>query len=326
VTPVLSIQDVTVRYGELAAVRGASLDVEPGSITTLIGETGCGKSSLALACMRLLPRTGSITGRILIDGSDVVPMSRDDLRTIRGNKVGFVTQDAMAALNPVLPIRRQIAELLEVHAGSSRSDAHRSAVDVLRTVQIHDPEGVARLYPHQLSGGMRQRVMIAMALALSPKLIVADEPTTALDVSTQAEILRLVTYLRSELQASILWITHDMGVVAELADVVAVMYAGRIVERGPATQIFDAPMHPYTEALLRTLSDLRGGERGNPMYQVPGQPPALGAGIPGCAFHPRCPRASDVCAEIDPPSEEVGGASVACHHARLPGDLSASRV
>ncbi len=321
---VLSIEDVWVRYGDLAAVRSANLEVQPGQVAALIGETGCGKSSLALATARLLPANARITGRIAIDGQDIVPMSREELQTVRGIKVGFVTQDAMAALNPVLPVRRQIGEMFEAHRGRNRHDAEELAVEALRSVQIHDPEGVARLYPHQLSGGMRQRVMIAMALALSPPLIVADEPTTALDVSTQAEILRLVAALRHELGTSILWITHDMGVVAELADIVAVMYAGRIVEQGTAEQVFDAPRHPYTEALLRTLRDLRGGERGGHMYQVPGQPPSLDSAITGCPFHPRCERASQVCTDIDPRPEVSDGVRVACHHPKLPVPEGAS--
>jgi oligopeptide/dipeptide ABC transporter ATP-binding protein len=318
VSAVLSIEDVWVHYGDLPAVRGATLDVEPGQVAALIGETGCGKSSLALATARLLPANARITGRIVIDGQDIVPMSREELQTVRGIKVGFVTQDAMAALNPVLPVRRQIGEMFEVHRGRTRSEGEELAVEALRSVQIHDPEAVARLYPHQLSGGMRQRVMIAMALALSPPLIVADEPTTALDVSTQGEILRLVAALQHELGTSILWITHDMGVVAELADIVAVMYAGRIVEQGSAEQVFDAPRHPYTEALLRTLRDLRGGARGRQMYQVPGQPPPLDSAITGCPFHPRCERASQVCTEVDPHLEVSDGARVACHHPKLP--------
>ncbi len=322
---ILSLEDVWVHYGDLPAVRGATLEVEPGQVAALIGETGCGKSSLALATARLLPANAKITGRIVIDGRDIVPMSLEELQTVRGIKVGFVTQDAMAALNPVLPIRRQIREMFEVHRGIARPEAEEMAVDALRNVQIHDPEAVARLYPHQLSGGMRQRVMIAMALALSPPLIVADEPTTALDVSTQAEILRLVASLRRELGTAILWITHDMGVVAELADLVAVMYAGRIVELGTAEQVFDAPRHPYTEALLRTLGDLRGGGRGGRMYQVPGQPPSLDSPISGCPFHPRCERASQVCSEITPPSEVSDGVIVACHHPRLPISESAGR-
>jgi oligopeptide/dipeptide ABC transporter ATP-binding protein len=311
---VLAIEDLWVRYGEVAAVRGANIEIEPGKVAALIGETGCGKSSLALATARLLPSSASIEGRIAIAGRDIVTMSRDDLRSVRGAKIGFVTQDAMASLNPVLPVRRQIGELFEIHRGASRAEAERQAVVTLRNVQIRDPEAVARLYPHQLSGGMRQRVMIAMALALSPPLIVADEPTTALDVSIQAEILRLVSDLRQQLGTAILWITHDMGIVAELADEVVVMYAGRIVELGTVEQVFDAPRHPYTEALLRTLRDLRSGGHGRLMYQIPGQPPSLDAPISGCPFAVRCERASDVCRRLDPELERHDAVYVACHH------------
>ena len=314
-TAVLSVKQASVHYHDLPAVRSVDLDVEAGQITALIGETGCGKTSLALAVTRLLPREARLNGSIVIDGIDVVPLSRHDLERVRSERVGFIAQDAMAALNPVLPVHRQIAEIYEVHRGASRSRARQLTLDALESVQIRDPERVARGYAHQLSGGMRQRVMIAMALALRPAVVVGDEPTTALDVSVQADILRLMRSIAAESGTAVLWITHDMGVVAEAADSLAVMYGGRIVETGEVNDVFSRPRHPYTVALLRTLQDLRSGERGTPMYQVPGQPPSLGASIAGCRFHPRCPAATAICRESDPPNERLqGGEVVACHH------------
>jgi oligopeptide transport system ATP-binding protein len=238
--------------------------------------------------------------------------------------LGYIAQDAMAALNPVMPVGRQVGELFLAHRGLSRRAAAAEAVEALARMRIPRPGAVARLFPHQLSGGMRQRVMIAMAVALSPPLLIADEPTTALDVSTQAEILSLVGELRAESNSGILWITHDMGVVAELADWVAVMYAGRIVEQGPVTDIFDHPAHPYTDGLLRTRRDLRTGVAGTPLFQVAGSPPALGTPLPGCAFQPRCPRASDVCQTQAPALAPVQGPQLAaCHHpAAGPADVS----
>ena len=308
----LAIEDLRVYYGDLRAVHGVSLEVEPRQILGLIGETGSGKSSVALAAARLLPATGRIEGSIYLDGEDITTMSRDQLRGLRGSRLGFVSQDAMAALNPVVPVGRQVSEVFEVHAGVSRSDALPRAIEALRSVRIPDPEAVARLYPHQLSGGMRQRVMIAIAMGLGPRLVIADEPTTGLDVSVQAEILSLVKSLREDLGVSFLWISHDMGVIAELADDVAVMYAGRLVEQGPAEELFETPRHPYTYALLQTLADLRSGAPGEPLYQIAGQPPSL-HGINGCPFQPRCPRAQPRCKEEEPALVSYGVPSAACH-------------
>jgi oligopeptide/dipeptide ABC transporter ATP-binding protein len=299
-TAALEVTDLNVRYGPVHAVRDASLRVDAGQVVALIGETSSGKSSLALAAARLLPRSAAVTGQVMIAGTDVSALGGAEFRRARASLVGCIAQDAMAALNPVIPVGRQIGELFSVHAGSSRRAAAESAVAALAQVEITNPLAVARLYPHQLSGGMRQRVMIAMAVALTPPLIIADEPTTALDVSTQAEILALIGDLRARLRCGILWITHDMGVVAELADWAAVMYAGRIVELGTADAIFDAPAHPYTEGLLQTRRDLRTGQAGAPLFQIPGSPPAPGEIEQGCPFAPRCPRASQICSQTDP--------------------------
>ncbi len=312
--PVLTARDIHVRYGDAEAVRGADLTIAPGEAVALIGETGSGKTSLALAIARLLPHGSSVEGSVEIDDTDTLTLTPAEMRRLRGKIVGFIAQDAMAALNPTTRVGIQIAEAFEVHEGLSRSEARLRAVALLREVRIPDPQGVARLFPHQLSGGMRQRVMIAIAFALGPPLIVADEPTTALDVSTQAEILELVTLLRRETNAAFLWITHDMGVVAEIADRVAVMYRGRVVEEGSAEELFDAPAHPYTEALLRTLHDLREGRPGDRLYQIEGQPPAIEQTIDGCAFHPRCPQATDRCRTEDPVLRHVDARAFACHH------------
>jgi len=321
--PALKVTDLNVRYGRVHAVRDACLTVPAGEVTALIGETGSGKSSLALAAARLLPSSAAITGRVAIAGRDTSGLDRGEFRRVRASLLGCIAQDAMAALNPVVPVGRQVGELFARHAGMSRQQAREAAVAALAQVEIRHPAAVARLYPHQLSGGMRQRVMIAMAVALSPPLIVADEPTTALDVSTQAEILALIGELRRRMRSGFLWITHDMGVVAELADWAAVMYAGRIVEQGPVETIFDSPAHPYTEGLLRTRRDLRSGPVGAPLFQIPGSPPSPGEEPAGCAFAPRCSRATQVCAEVDPGLEPVrrdvgeGGSfghEAACHH------------
>jgi len=311
----LEVTDLSVSYGPVRAVKDACLTVDAGRVVALIGETGSGKSSLALAAARLLPNSAAITGRVAIAGLEISALDRGEFRRIRAGLVGCIAQDAMAALNPVVPVGRQVGEIFAQHGGMSRRQAAEAAVAALAQVEIRQPAAVAKLYPHQLSGGMRQRVMIAMAVALAPPLIVADEPTTALDVSTQAEILSLIGELRALTRSGFLWITHDMGVVAELADWAAVMYAGRIVEQGPVETIFDAPAHPYTQGLLQTRRDLRSGEVGSPLFQIPGSPPAPGEEQPGCPFAPRCPRVTPVCEQVEPRLEPVRLAhEAACHH------------
>jgi oligopeptide/dipeptide ABC transporter ATP-binding protein len=321
----LLVEEVSVAYAGLRAVDRVSLQVQPGQVVALIGETSSGKSSLALAVARLLPPSATVTGTVKIAGTELAALPPRQARLRRAGLVGYIAQDAMAALNPVLPVGRQIAELFTVHRGLSRAAAARQAVRELVRVRIDHPARVAGAYPHQLSGGMRQRVMIAMAMAMSPPLLIADEPTTALDVSTQAEILSLVAELQQQTGSGILWITHDMGVVAELADRVTVMYAGRIVEQGPALDIFDSPRHPYTEGLLRTHSDLRTGRPGSRLYQIAGSPPVLTADRTGCAFAPRCPRRTGICDQqapaLAPGPADSAGWLAACHH---PGDGEAA--
>lgn len=313
-TTVLSIRDLQVSYRNVVAVRRASLAVDAGEVLALTGETGSGKTSVAHSVVGLLPASARTAGSITVAGQPILGLRRRELRQTRGSVMSFIPQDAMAALNPVLTVRRQVAEIFEAHRGSSRTTARTAAVQALERVRLQNPEAVSRLYPHQLSGGMRQRVMIAMALALEPALIVADEPTTALDVSTQAEILALIRELRTELGAAILWITHDMGVVAELADTVAVMYAGQIVEIDSSRRLLAEPRHPYTSALLRTRDDLLSGHPGDPLYQIRGTPPSPQAGLTGCWFHPRCEFADQICREADPGLAASQGAAVACHH------------
>jgi oligopeptide/dipeptide ABC transporter ATP-binding protein len=325
--PALRVTGLTVAYGGLPAVDNVSLQVRHGQVVVLIGETSSGKSSLALAVARLLPAAAAVGGLVEIAGTDLATLGSKQARRQRASLVGYIAQDAMAALNPVLPVGRQLAELFTVHAGLSRAAAAERAVGELARVRIDRPHQVAHAYPHQLSGGMRQRVMIAMAMALSPPLLIADEPTTALDVSTQAEILALVGALQAEIGAGVLWITHDMGVVAELADWVAVMYAGRVVEQGPVQEVFDRPLHPYTEGLLRTRRDLRAGRPGEPLYQIAGSPPGLTARRGGCGFAPRCSRRTSVCDATAPdllpasgrsegssPQGDTTGRLAACHH------------
>ncbi len=331
--PALEVTDLNVKYGlrgaaadrgpgsaHVHAVKNASLTVEAGQVVALIGETGSGKSSLALGAAGLLPRSAATSGQVRIAGRDVSALAPAEFRSVRARLLGCIAQDAMAALNPVVTVGRQIGELFSQHAGLRKQDAAEAAVAALAQVEIRQPAAVAKLYPHQLSGGMRQRVMIAMAVALAPPLIIADEPTTALDVSTQAEILALIGELQEGMRSGFLWITHDMGVVAELADWAAVMYAGRIVEQAPVEQIFDAPAHPYTRGLLRTRQDLRSGAAGTPLFQIPGAPPSPGDEPRGCPFAPRCPSATQICADVDPVLEPVAaGHEAACHHPAAAG-------
>jgi oligopeptide/dipeptide ABC transporter ATP-binding protein len=313
-TPLLEVSGLGVRYGGFAAVTDASLAIAKGTTLALVGESGSGKSSLALAVGRLLPPGGEIaSGSATVDGVDVVQLAGSELRRARGRLVGYLAQDSMAALNPVLSAGKQVAEVFEARDGVGRREARREAVELLTQVGIQRPAEVARMYPHELSGGMRQRVMIAMALALRPQLLIADEPTTALDVTVQAEILALARELQEEHGVTFLWITHDMGVVAEIADAVAVMYGGRIVEQGAVGDVFEQPAHPYTQALLASASGGSEAPPKTPFAAIGGSPPS-GVNPPGCPFHPRCPQAFDPCRATMPPVTLAGaGQAVACH-------------
>ncbi len=309
----LTVQDLHVRYGERHAVRGVSFSVQSGQTLAIVGESGCGKSSTALAVSRLLPPGASLEGQALVGDLDLATARGKTLREARGRVIAYMPQDAMAALNPVQSARRQIAEVLSFRRGMSRGEASAEAVSLLDEVGISEPESVGRRYAHELSGGMRQRVMLAIALAARPRVLIADEPTTALDVTVQAGILELVGNLARSEAMALVWITHDIGVVAEIADAVAVMYGGRIVEQGPVETIFEHPEHPYTRALVFAPRQSRGAQPKVPFDAIPGSPP-LGEFPGGCPFHPRCVHALEKCAQAMPPILELGSEHrAACH-------------
>jgi oligopeptide/dipeptide ABC transporter ATP-binding protein len=308
--PLLAVRDLSVAFpsgrhrNAVRAVDGVSLDVHRGETLCLVGETGSGKTLTALASVRLVPAPGRVTaGRIAFDGRDLLAASERELQHTRGAGIGFVFQEPMTALNPVYTIGAQIAETLAVHGVASGAAARRHAVELLDAVRIPAPARRAQDYPHQLSGGMRQRALIAAALACTPSLLIADEPTTALDVRIQAGILDLLREMQTRLGLALLLITHDLGVVAELADRIAVMYAGRIVETGPAGEVLAAPAHPYTRGLLASRPGLTPGAS---LQAIPGSVPDLAALPKGCAFGPRCADRVPAC-ESAPPQERSAG-------------------
>jgi oligopeptide transport system ATP-binding protein len=298
------------REGVVRAVDGISFSVEPGRTLGLVGESGCGKSVTALSIMGLLPKPPArvVGGSVHFEGRDLARLSERELEDVRGREIAMIFQDPMTSLNPTLTIGTQITETMRRHLGLSRGAARQRAIALLD--EVHIPRAAERLddYPHRFSGGMRQRVMIAIALSCNPKLLIADEPTTALDVSVQAGVLDLLHELRSEHGMAMIVITHDMGVVAEVADEVAVMYAGQIVEQAPAVELFDRPEHPYTEALLGALPQLEGDAvRAGRLTAIPGRPPDLVDPPAACRFAPRCPYAGlgDSCATVAPELREV---------------------
>ena len=306
---VLSVDDLTVtvgtRRGPVRAVAGVSWQVRPGETFALVGESGSGKSMTLLAATGLAPRAATVTGRVRLLDTELTALPGDRRRKVRGRHVGFVFQDPMTSLNPVLPVGRQVTEAAEEHLGLTRRAARDRAVELLDLVGIPSAARRVDAYPHQFSGGMRQRVAIAMALACEPDLLIADEPTTALDVTTQAQIIELVADLQARLGTAVVWVTHDLGVVAGIADTVAVMYGGRIVEQGPVDAVFDTPTHPYTRALLAARPD--PSRRGEDLVAIPGSPPSPLELPPGCAFWPRCPvRADPRCEHELPPLTPVG--------------------
>ena len=303
--PLLSVEDLQVtftRQGEqpFAAVDGVSFDVHPGQTVGLVGESGCGKSVTSLAIMGLLPDRGNrVDGRAVYEGDDLLALSRQEMRDRRGRDIAMIFQDPLSSLNPVVPIGIQVTEVMERHRGMSRKEAMPKARELLEVVGIPDPKARLKNYPHQLSGGMRQRALIAMALACAPRLLIADEPTTALDVTIQAQILALLKELVEETGTALIMITHDLGVVAGLCDEVNVLYAGRIVERGDRYGLFGQPRHPYTNGLLASIPRLDVA-RGEKLTPVPG---SVNDNLPwtsACAFAPRCPNAIDVCTEHMP--------------------------
>ncbi|HVC60188.1 MAG TPA: ABC transporter ATP-binding protein [Acetobacteraceae bacterium] len=306
--------------GVVRAVEGVSLHVNAGETLAVVGESGCGKSVTAMSILRLIQEPpGRIKGSIRFDGRHLLKLSEPEMRDIRGNAISMIFQEPMTSLNPVLTVGRQIGETVRLHQGMNARDAEQKAIDMLTLVGIPAPARRVHEYPHQLSGGMRQRVMIAMALACNPKLLIADEPTTALDVTIQAQILDLMRDLKTRLGSAIMLITHDLGVVAEMAARVVVMYAGRKVEEAPVGEIFAHPLHPYTRGLLGSVpilgSSLRDGGRSK-LAEIPGLVPSLREKIVGCAFAGRCPMATALCRERAPAFETKGPAhAAACHYA-----------
>ena len=315
VAPLLEIRDLHVHYdgprGPVRAVDGVSFRLERGETYALVGESGCGKTATALSVMRLVEPGRIVGGKILLEDRDLLQLSEREMCAVRGDRIGLVFQEAAAALNPVMRIGSHVSEALRVHRGLGRREAREEAVRLLRLVSLPDPERQARAYPHELSGGMKQRVMLAIALSCSPPLLIADEPTTALDVTIQAQILALLRSLREELHLTILLITHDLGVVAENADRVGVMYAGRLVEEAPVADLFTDPRHPYTRGLLSSLHASTTRRRRLPT--LPGTVPDPASPPPGCRFHPRCPEVFEPCSRDEPPDFPVGrGRRSAC--------------
>ncbi|NMC74534.1 MAG: ABC transporter ATP-binding protein [Geobacteraceae bacterium] len=298
--------------GTVRAVDSLDLCLEKKETLSLVGESGCGKSITAFSILRLVPPPGVITsGEILFEGRNLLLLPDDEMRRIRGNHISMVFQEPMTSLNPVFRIGDQIAECLRLHRGMNARDARRETIEILHRVGIPSPSSRYNDYPHQLSGGMRQRIMIAMALSCRPKLLIADEPTTALDVTIQAQILELIDGIQQEFQMGLLLITHDMGIVAEHSHRTAIMYAGRIVESGPTEMILENPCHPYTQGLLASIP--QNTQPGRPLPVIPGHVPNLAKELPGCGFCARCSRKEWRCSKEPPPFREIEpGHSVRC--------------
>jgi peptide/nickel transport system ATP-binding protein/oligopeptide transport system ATP-binding protein len=316
--PLLEVRDLHVEFhtrdGVAKAVNGVNYSVNAGETLAVLGESGSGKSVSAQAVMGILdmPPARIPKGEILFQGRDMLKMSGEERRKIRGRKIAMIFQDALSSLNPVLSVGYQLGEMYRVHQGLSRKDAKAKAIELMDRVRIPAARERVGDYPHQFSGGMRQRIMIAMALALEPDLIIADEPTTALDVTVQAQVMELLAELQAEYNMGLILITHDLGVVADVADKIAVMYAGRIVEDAPVHDIYAKPAHPYTKGLLQSIPRL--DQKGQDLYAIKGLPPNLTRIPSGCAFNPRCPMAQDICRTDVPELHPVGTArGSACH-------------
>lgn len=305
----LSVRDLSTSFfsekGEVKAVDHVSFDVPHGSIVGLVGESGCGKSMTARSIMKLLKYPGKIVGgEILLEGRDLVPLSERDMSLIRGEEIAMIFQEPMTSLNPVTPVGKQVQEAILQHRKISREEAKKKVLHMLETVGISEPEKRYRCYPHELSGGLRQRVMIAMAMICRPKLLIADEPTTALDVTVEAQILELLRELRDTIGTSIILISHNLGVIAQLCDYVYVMYAGQVVEHAPVLELFDHPSHPYTQGLMDSVRSLRRGDER--LSTIPGTVPNLLRLPQGCRFAPRCPMAREDCRRCPPELSPVG--------------------
>jgi peptide/nickel transport system ATP-binding protein len=314
--PLLDIQGLSITYasreGDVRAVRDFSLTLDRAQAYGLVGESGSGKTSVGMAIVRYLGRTGRVEqGRVLFDGEDLLAKSDDALRTVRGRRIGMVYQDPLSALNPCLTVGEQMAEVLMVHKGLDTKDARRACLDMLARVHMPSPSAMMRCYPHQLSGGQQQRVLIAMALLPSPDLLIMDEPTTGLDVTIEATVIDLVAELRRQLETAILYISHNLGVVARICDRVGVMYAGELVEEADVAALFLTPRHPYTRSLLHCVPRLGASRSGRPLAAIPGQLPRPTALAPGCVFEPRCGFARDECRRRRPELQQVGAGHVA---------------
>ncbi len=320
----LEVQNLQTHFGTpdgvVRAVEGLSFHVDAGETVAIVGESGCGKSVTSMSILRLIQEPpGKIAGSIKFQGKEILSLSEAEMRDIRGNSISMIFQEPMTSLNPVLTVGRQIGETVQLHQGMNAAEAEKKAIEMLTLVGIPAPARRVKEYPHQLSGGMRQRVMIAMALACNPKLLIADEPTTALDVTIQAQILDLMRDLKTRLGSAIMLITHDLGVVAEMAERVVVMYAGRKVEEARVEEIFARPLHPYTRGLIGAVpklgSSLIDGPR-EKLAEIPGLVPSLRKPIVGCPFASRCPIVTDVCRTVAPAIEQKApNHVVACHHA-----------
>ncbi|MGW2282233.1 ABC transporter ATP-binding protein [Streptomyces sp. NPDC001770] len=314
----LEVRDLHVEFhtrdGVAKAVNGVNYSVAEGETLAVLGESGSGKSVTAQAIMGILDMPpGRISGgEVLFKGRDLLKLKKDERRRIRGQEMAMIFQDALSSLNPVLTVGDQLGEMFRVHRGMSRKESRRKSIELMDRVRIPAAKERIGNYPHQFSGGMRQRIMIAMAMALEPALIIADEPTTALDVTVQAQVMELLAELQQEYRMGLILITHDLGVVADVADKIAVMYAGRIVETAPVHEIYKAPAHPYTKGLLQSIPRL--DQKGQELYAIKGLPPNLLRIPPGCAFNPRCPMAQDVCRTDEPPLYDVAEhRASACH-------------
>jgi oligopeptide/dipeptide ABC transporter ATP-binding protein len=319
-TELLRVEDdvveIRTRRGVLRAVDGVSFSIAKGEALGLVGESGCGKTTTMRTILGLLPRNATCTGRVLFEGEDLLGKHQDAMKRRRGKSISMIFQEPMTALNPVMRAGNQIAEAMRINLGYSSSRAEAEAIELMRRVGIPDAERRFRAYPHELSGGMRQRVMIAMALSCNPRLVLCDEPTTALDVTVQGQILAILARMQRENDLSILYVTHDLAVVAELCDRVAVMYAARIVEIGTVDEVFQRPQHPYTLGLLRSIPRFESIQQ--TLNPIPGAPPHLLDPPPGCRFHPRCPYVQDDCRQGDFPLVPLSeGHSTACIHSEV---------
>jgi peptide/nickel transport system ATP-binding protein len=319
VAALLDVQDLSVvfaRRGEapFIAVDNVTFTVEPGETVGLVGESGCGKSVTSLAVMGLLPKRGNkVTGRVLFEGTNLLALSYNDMRDRRGRDIGMIFQDPLSSLNPVIPIGLQVAEVLQRHRGMDKKESYDEARDLLDAVGIPDPDRRLKEYPHQISGGMRQRALIAIALACRPRLLIADEPTTALDVTIQAQILTLLKQMVDTMGTALIMITHDLGVVAGLCDNVNVLYAGKIVETAERHRLYAQPRHPYTHGLMNSIPRL-DAPRGDPLHPIRGSITDMIPWVEGCAFAPRCDRVVDVCLEGTPPLESDGYRALRCNN------------